>query len=299
MPEKLVESLYGGAAVGEGREWLHDLADFAIHHQLLAFPVAGEAFEEVVAFYVAVVVRERDVGWIHVNQITARFHLEHIAAGDGVPFAVAENGVVVGFHLLDEVLADAELEIPASVLVAGWIADCEKSARLALDRGTQQRGQGHGALERGIQLADAGPEVIQRGKFVWSVENAFEGAADEAFRFQTGFGGEQEIKIRLIQPGGVVGDRGRRENGWKRQRVVGSHLLAHGLEQVGDHARAGERIGSRIEVQIRECLVNPRQKPEFAAHVAEPGEIRHHLRKPWHGMDQGDLEIDGRLHGFF
>lgn len=238
MPEKLVESLDRGAAVGEGCEWFHDLADFAVHHQFLAFPVASKAFEEMVALDVAVVVRERDVGRIHVNQITARFHIEHIAAGDGVPFAVAENGVVVVFHLLDEVLADAELEIPASVLVAGWIADGEKSAWLALDRGTQQRGQGDGAFERGIHLADAGPEIIQRGKFVGSVENALEGAADEAFRFQAGFGGEEEIKIRLIQPGGVVGDRGRREYGWKRQRVVGSHLFAHGLEQVGDHAGA-------------------------------------------------------------
>lgn len=280
MAEQAVKCVDGCLTVGERGEWLGNFAHLGAHHDLLAFPIAGQAFEEVVALNVAVVVGPGHIRRVHVNQIAPRLDAEHVAAGHGIPPAVAEHGGVVGFDLFDEMLADGELEVAASVLVAGGIADGEESARLAFDGGAQHGGEGHCAFEWRIHLADARPEVVEGRKLLRRVENTVESAADEAFGVQPGFRGEEKVEIGGVQAGGVVGDDGGGEDAGEGERIVGADLLAHGLEQVGDDAGTGEGVGGGGEVDLGKCVVNPWQQAEFATHVAEPGKVRHLRRKP-------------------
>lgn len=134
VAEKTVEGVDGGFAIREGSKGLGDFAHFGIHHQLLAFPVAGKPFEEVVALYVTVVVGAWNIGWIHVNEIATLLHVEDIAATGRVALAVTKHSGIVSFNLFDEVLADSELKVSSSILIPGGVANGEKTSWLPLNR---------------------------------------------------------------------------------------------------------------------------------------------------------------------
>src|SRR5690349_18322776 len=93
---------------------------------------------------------------------------------------VVEDAAIEDLDLLDEMLPQRELEIPAAVLVAlGISRHREDAARLPLQAGADQGGQGDGLLVGIPETPQSRSDSIEKSQVLRGEEDALEGLLDE------------------------------------------------------------------------------------------------------------------------